>query len=290
MHKQPASEPGRLTLNGFQIAYQVAGDPAAPKLLLLPTWQIVHSRFWKLQVPHLARFFRVITFDTPGNGGAERTEALAAFEYERIIAQAVGLLDHLGYERAAVAGWSRGCIYGLLLAACYPERVSRLILMAPGMKPGGPFPLPDPSFWKTRAEYHEWEKENAHYWRAAYSDWLRFFFGQVFTERHSTKGVDDAVAWGLQTSPEILIQSTRPERYPALTPDEVLARVRCPVLMIHGMDDRVTPVAISRALAETRPNWELALLEGCGHAPLLRDPVRVNLLITEFLRAQQTGI
>ncbi len=41
-------------------------------LLLLPPWAIVHSRFWKLQVPYLARHFRVITFDPRGNGASDR--------------------------------------------------------------------------------------------------------------------------------------------------------------------------------------------------------------------------
>jgi hypothetical protein len=49
------SQSSHLTLEGFGIYYEVFGDPNAPALLLLPTWQIVHSRHWKMQVPYLSR-------------------------------------------------------------------------------------------------------------------------------------------------------------------------------------------------------------------------------------------
>jgi hypothetical protein len=57
---EPAQS-GHRTLEGFQICYETFGDPAAPPVLLLPTWQIVHSRHWKMQVPYLARSFYVVS-------------------------------------------------------------------------------------------------------------------------------------------------------------------------------------------------------------------------------------
>src|ERR1700756_2669008 len=76
-------ESGQLSTQGFRISYEVFGDPHAPAVLLLPTWQIAPSLHWKMQVPYLARSFRVATFDPPGIGGAERTEDPTAFEVGR---------------------------------------------------------------------------------------------------------------------------------------------------------------------------------------------------------------
>jgi hypothetical protein len=47
--------------DGVRIFYEVfgTGDPA---VLLLPTWSIVHSGIWKMQVPYLSRHCQVITF------------------------------------------------------------------------------------------------------------------------------------------------------------------------------------------------------------------------------------
>ena len=58
-------ESGYADSGGVRIGYEVFGQ-GEETLLLLPPWSIVHSRFWKAQVPYLARHFRVITFDRPG--------------------------------------------------------------------------------------------------------------------------------------------------------------------------------------------------------------------------------
>ncbi len=62
---------GEVDVDGVRLGYEVHGS-GSPTLLLLPTWTIIHARFWKAQVPFLARHFRVITFDGPGNGRADR--------------------------------------------------------------------------------------------------------------------------------------------------------------------------------------------------------------------------
>jgi pimeloyl-ACP methyl ester carboxylesterase len=276
------SQTGRLTLAGFEIGFEVFGPAAAPAVLLLSPWQITHGRIWKMQTAYLARHFHVIVFDPAGNGLGERTLDAAAYDYDRMAEQAAGLLDYLDVERAAVIGLSNSCVHGLLLAARFAERVQSLVLIGsvvyvPDWPPAG-----DPGFWQPRATYSGWEKYNANYWREHYADFLDFFFGEVFSEPFSTKLRDDARAWGLETTPEVLIQTER-AKYPALPVTEILARVRCPVLLLHGDDDHICPIANSRSLAAARPDWEFVTLAGAGHGPNARDPVRVNLLIKEFL-------
>jgi pimeloyl-ACP methyl ester carboxylesterase len=58
--------------------------------------------------------------------------------------------------------------------------------------------------------------------------------------------------------------------------------VRCPVLVLHGDEDAIRPHAQGAALAEAT-GGTLVTLEGSGHGPHARDPVRVNLLIREFI-------
>ena len=71
MRARYPDDEGFVDNNGVKIGYEVFGS-GTPTLLLLPTWTIIHSRFWKLQVPYLARHFRVVTFDGPGNGRSDR--------------------------------------------------------------------------------------------------------------------------------------------------------------------------------------------------------------------------
>ncbi len=281
---------GQLHLDGYAVGYETFGDPALPAVLLLPPWQIVHSRIWKMQVPFLASRYQVITFDMPGNGCGERTTEDPAFEYERVSHQAVGVLDHLDIERATMIGYSRSCAYSLWLAVAVPARVERIVLLANGVTPESWGSPPGEAFYERHETYDGWGKENTHYWRAHYSDWLDFFFSQVFTEPHSTKGIDDATGWGLETNAEILTTSiSRPGLWPSMPASEAVAAIRCPVLLVHGDDDRCHPVEASRSLAAARPDWELVVLEGCSHGLLVRDPVKVNALIDEFLTRTAAG-
>lgn len=283
-------EAGTLVLHGFGIGYEVFGERDAPAVLLLPTWQIVHSRIWKMQVPHLARRFRVVTFDAPGNGRGERTTDPRAFEYDRIGDQAIGLLDHLGIASASVVGFSRGCDFGIALTARYPERVSRLALIANGVLPDSWQPRPDPRFWERREHYSGWQMRNAHFWREHYGDWLAFFFAQLLTEPHSTKGIEDSVSWGAETTPDVLIATIpNPDLLPRMPTREAIERVRCPVLLMHGDADLCEPIVASQALAAARPDWTFVTLEGCGHIPQIRHPVSVNDLLSEFLTSPAPG-
>ena len=62
---------GYIKRDGVRLYYEVYGS-GEPTVLLLPTWSIIHSRHWKMQIPYLARHCRVITFDGRGNGRSDR--------------------------------------------------------------------------------------------------------------------------------------------------------------------------------------------------------------------------
>jgi predicted glycosyltransferase len=133
-------------------------------------------------------------------------------------------------------------------------------------------------------DYEGWAKYNRHHWLRDYRDFLEFFFAQVFPEPHSTKQIEDCVAWGLDTTPEALIASIDgDDREPADSPAwHALCRsVSCPVTIVHGTRDGVIPFEIGPGVAELT-GGRLVALEGSGHGANARDPVPVNLLLREF--------
>ncbi len=127
------------------------------------------------------------------------------------------------------------------------------------------------------------EEINRHYWLQDYRGFLEFFFAHMFTEPHSTKQIEDGVAWGLQTTPETLIATAVAPSIKRQETIDLARTLRCPVLVIHGEDDAISPIARGRALAEAN-RGELVTLKGAGHAPHLRDPVKVNRLLHEFIQ------
>ncbi len=281
-------ESGTVKLHGFQVGYEIFGNPPAPPVLLLPTWQIAPGLFWRMQVPFLARTFRVITYDPPGIGSGERTTDPAAFECDRVVDYGAGLLDHLGVKQADVVGLSMGGTWGLWLAARYPERVKRLVLLGP-VPPEWAYG-DDPTFWEKRESYEGMEKRNANYWREDYDGWLEFFFGAVCHEPYSTKVIDDFTGWAHETTPDILISGViNSALMPTLPFEQALSRVRCPVLLIHGSGDMIADVNYSRMMAEKRPGWEFVEFRGGCHAINGRHPVKINREIARFLDMPQPG-
>jgi pimeloyl-ACP methyl ester carboxylesterase len=71
-----------------------------PTVLLLPTWSIVHSRHWKMQIPYLARHCRVLTFDGRGNGRSDRPDGAEAYTARQFVA------DALASRTPSAGGWT----------------------------------------------------------------------------------------------------------------------------------------------------------------------------------------
>ena len=282
---------GFVERDGVRTFYEVYGE-GEPTVLLLPTWSIIHSRVWKMQIPYLARHCRVVTFDGRGNGRSDRPEDPAAYDEAEYAADALAVLDATETESAFLVGLSMGAQRALLLAARHPERVSGIVFIGPAV------PLPPTtargralqSFDEALDEYEGWAKYNRHHWLADYEDFLQFFFSQVFSEPHSTKQIEDCVAWGLETTPEALIATaTAPGLRDEAHVRELAAEIRCPVLVIHGREDRIRSHDSGALLAELT-RGTLVTIEGSGHAPHARDPVKVNLLLRDFaVPAPPTG-
>lgn len=281
---------GFVERDGVHVFYEVYGS-GEPTILLLPTWSIIHSRLWKLQIPDLARRFRVVAFDPRGNGRSDRPPRAEAYAETEFAADALAVMDATGTERAVLVSLSMGAQRGLLVASDHPERVAGAVFIGPALPLTRRAPERDPvdEFTERLDNDEGWAKHNSHYWRRDYRGFLEFFFGECFSEAHSTKPIEDAVSWGLDTDPESLILT---ELAPGLRDrDEVLAlcaRVRCPVLVIHGTDDGICPHAHGEELARAT-GGKFVSLEGAGHIPNARDPVRVNLAIRDFVRSLSGG-
>jgi pimeloyl-ACP methyl ester carboxylesterase len=281
---QPAGE-GFVDRDGVKVYYETFGA-GEPTILFLPTWEIVHSRTWKFQIPYFARHGRVVTFDRRGNGLSDRPRDVLAYDRRATADDALVVLDNVGAGRVVVVSWC-GAGDDLILASEHPDRVAGLVLIAPDLlltddpaEEEGPYP-----FDEEPETLEGWARWNRHYWLRDWPGFLEFFFAQTFTEPHSTKQIEDAIGWGLQTDPQTILRGMDAkwtnDRDSAL---RLCAHVPCPTLIIQGSADAIVGPARGAAVAAAIPQARLITLDGCGHAPHLRDPVKVNLVLREFVK------
>jgi pimeloyl-ACP methyl ester carboxylesterase/predicted glycosyltransferase len=282
---------GYLESQGVKIHYEVYGD-GGPTILLLPTWTLVHKRLWKAQVPYLARHFRVVVYDGPGNGRSGRPVTPEPYGQAEQVAYALAVLDATGTDRAVVVGLSKAANWALQLAADHAERVLGTIVIGPALNLGsaegrmidGPAPALESSIVEAGGTdpMTHWAKYNRRYWLENYDDFLWFFIGQCFSEPYSTKPIEDGVGYARETTGEVLVAESLASRPSRETLHDWCARITTPIMAIHGDDDRVVPIRRSEELIGLT-GGELVRLAGSGHIPQARDPVKLNLIIREFV-------
>jgi predicted glycosyltransferase len=177
-----------------------------------------------------------------------------------------------------------------MLGAHHPERVNGLVFIgaAVPLGPASARARSVGSFSEPRQTYDGWEKFNQHYWLEHYEDFVRFFMEHIFTEPHSTKQIEDAVSWALETDAETLIATTLAPGLDEAEVRELGSRINKPALVIHGTDDEIRAYGSGVALAELL-NAPLVSMTGSGHGPEARDPVKVNLTVRDFVQPRPTS-
>ena len=243
--------------DGDRVFYEVFGT-GEPTLVLVPSNPIVDSRQWKAQVPYLSRHYRVVTFDGRGNGRSDRPAAPGAYTDEAYVAELEAVLDATGSDRVVLVGLCHDGVWrSLRFAADHPERVAGVVAISVGVPliaPPHPFKGED-RFEEELGTDQGWAKRNRHAWRRDYRGFVEFFFA-------------DSMDAPSELSREQV--------------EAICRRVRAPLLVVHGDDDRCQPLARAQRLAELT-GAPLVVLEGAGHLPTARHPVKVNLLIRSFV-------
>jgi len=272
--------------DSVRIAWEEFGS-GSPAIVLLPSSPIIHSRQWKAQIHFLSRQWRVIAFDGRGNGGSDRPTDPAAYHDDRIVEDIATVMDATGSGQAVLVGL---CVDGvwraIRLAAENPGRVLGIVAFSVGVPRLSPVPT-----YKTEHSFEDeletdegWAKMNRHYWRRDYPGFARWFFSEMTTEPHSTKAIEDAAGWATDGAVDVMLADREADfPFDLEAVEATCRRVRCPMLIVHGSEDRCQPIARAHRLAEIT-GAPLIVVEGANHMIPGRHPVLANLLIRDFVK------
>ncbi|TAG16160.1 MAG: alpha/beta fold hydrolase [Rhodobacterales bacterium] len=223
----------------------------------------------------LAASHRVIRYDMPG-AGLSGPDPDRVYSDERGVAQLLAVLDHLGIARATIAGNSIGGRLAWRFAAAHPDRVERLVLIAPdgyaspgfdyGKPPAVPFVLEAMKYalpkWALRPNI-----------AAAYAD--PGSLGDAAVERYHAL----LLAPGNRQA-----MLDRMRQTVLVPPEPYLQIITAPVLLLWGEKDAMIPVANAQDYLANLPDARLVVLPDLGHVPQEEAPAVSLQPVLDFLR------
>jgi 3-oxoadipate enol-lactonase len=230
--------------------HDLHGDADAP-WLVLPCSLGTSRELWD-PAPY-ARHFRVLRYEHRGHGESEAPPG--PYTVEELAADALALLDGVGVERASWIGLSLGGMVAMLVAACAPERIERMVLACTSAR------VPSPKAYAERAgtvREHGIEPVAdaviTRWFTPAAPDALRMRFRAILvaTPTEGYAGCCEAVAgWDFR---------------------ERLGDVAAPTLVVAGAEDESTPAADTALLVERIPGARSTELEGAAHLANVEQP------------------
>lgn len=262
-----------LAVHGHRVRLLESGDGPAVLLLHGSGPGTTGSGAWGATVQALDASWRLVAPDHAGFGGSSLPPGSRG-GLQVWIEQAAGLMDALGVHSYAVVGHSMGGAVALALAAAMPHRVTHVVAVSTMGAPAAPLSDDLDALWA--AEPGE----------AGARDMLRRLLHdptlvtQDAVDARATAMVAGAPAF------DVLFPPPRARWVDDLTlSEETFAAVQAPVLLVHGADDRITPLTTAALpLLDRLADVRLHVLGRCGHVPILEHPDEFRRVVATFLR------
>lgn len=260
----------RIDLSGKTVYAYTGTKPLVPgqrSIMFIHGAANDHS-VWALQSRYFAYHgFNVLAVDLPGHG---KSAEPALSSIRDMAAWAVGVLDAAGIKKAALVGHSMGSLIALEAAASAPQRVEKLVLVATAF----PMKVSDALLNTARARDHAaLEMINV---------WSHSAAGQTGGNRAPGQWIMGASMRLLERTAEPLYNDFDACNQYAAGADSA-AKVACPVLMISGSRDLMTPPRSAKPLAEKLANLESVTIEGSGHDLMAEQPDAVLDALISFI-------
>ncbi|MGP8224824.1 MAG: alpha/beta fold hydrolase [Terracidiphilus sp.] len=250
---------------GHRVHYLAEGPAAGPPVVL------VHglggrAEDWRKLAPYLTKAgFRVYLPDLPGYGRSEQPSDFSYSVHDEAEV-VVGFLDALGLKQVDLGGWSMGGWIVQQVASEHPERVWRLMLF----DAAGLYEIPD---WDTRL------------FTPTTPDELNQLDALLMPHPPKVPGfvardilrLSNKNAWVIHRSVDAMLTG-----YDAT--DMLLPRLKMPVLLVWGAEDRVTPLSQGERMHRLVQHSELDVFPGCGHLAPGQCTAQIGPRVVEFVK------
>ncbi len=256
-----------LKINGARFRSEVRGQGMP---LFLMHSGVADSRMWDAQVEFFSKNYKVFRFDFRGYGfSSDRTSPFSHRE------DVVGLMNALGIDSGILVGCSLGGDVAMSVALEYPEKVKRLILVAPGL------------------DGFEWGGQTNEYLARLEEAWMKGDQETVTQmtlkkwlsgERREISEISqDIVCKAKEMMYSVTRNNTQQQTPPSRRTIDHLEEISCPTLLVIGSLDAHELHTIGDILMKRIPNIEKTELQGVAHYPNMERPDDFNRIITDWL-------
>lgn len=256
-------------VNGVSLYYELLGS-GPPLLLIMGQGSDHHG--WDAVRDDFAADHRVIVFDHRGTGESDKPRD-PAYSIEGFAADAIGLLDHLGIERAHAYGISMGGRICQRLGIDHGDRLGALVLGC--TTPGNAHGVKRPP---------EVDAEMAN--RPEDVDARVAFIAEQMVSPAYLKAHPEYVATARARAEKPIPPFAQKMHYLASEGHDAWARlpeITAPTLVIHGTEDRINPTANAALLASRIPGAELYMVEGGRHGYFIEFREEASTVVLDFL-------
>lgn len=226
------------------------------------------SRFER-NIAALAKTHRIFAVDLIGFGRSDKPDI--PYRIQLFVDQIKAMLDDRNITKATLVGNSMGGLVALQFAKQYPERVDKLVLVAPAFVFGLPDTVSAEKLAQAAAPSSKAE--------------MKQYLSRILHNPVSDEMVQEELRYKQSIGDTQTIQKVAESlkaKQDVFTPESI-ATLTTPTLLIHGVSDGVVPVSLSRKLTELMPNTRLVEFSQSGHWPQFEQAEMFNEQVLDFV-------
>jgi non-heme chloroperoxidase len=261
------------TPDGLTISAQEWGNPSGPEILFIHGFSQSYLSFTRQVDSDLAKEFHIVTYDLRGHGNSDKPLDPARYRDSKAWGDEVqAVIDAAGLKRPVLVGWSyAGRVISDYVATHGADKLAGINFVDAPIKV-------DPALVGDNLKNLPLMTSEDLATNIAAT---RTFVHGCFSRQPSADDFETMLAFNMMVPPKVRAGlGGRP-----LDASEMMSRLKLPVLVTHGAEDRNAKVGAAQYTASVIPGAKLSIYDGIGHAPFYEDAPRFNAELAAFVRA-----
>jgi non-heme chloroperoxidase len=261
------------TPDGLTISAQEWGNPAGPEIVFIHGFSQSYLSWMRQVDSDLAKEFHIVTYDLRGHGNSDKPLDPARYRDSKAWGDELqAVIDAAGFKRPVLVGWSyAGRVISDYLATHGADKLAGINFV------DAPIKVDPALIGDNLKNLPLMASEDLATNIAA----TRTFVHGCFSRQPSADDFETMLAFNMMVPPKVRAGlSGRP-----LDASAMMSKLKLPVLVTHGAQDRNAKVGAGEYTASIIPGAKLSIYQGIGHAPFYEDAPRFNSELAAFVRA-----